>query len=997
MQPCSYGTAVAIHMPTSNHSTRANLRRQRGHDPSDQLHQEKRPQSSQQARFSPSPDEVRPQSASSSVTSTSRFYGLGDDNALDNLFASSPQTFSSLPHPHGSQGLHEPAWELRSDYEIYLQNDFFHGQEHIQRVTSLIPGPELGLFASKPPESPQSAQQPPATRRTEFQSAMSIVRDVIGEGRTLTIDLARSYERVRGWRERWGWPPLSPEAYEPPPPYSPTCRLPTQSLLVSPTQENIDSSPIRQSISSIPEQILNPPIPGDPAPSAEALFERVNSFAKKHGFGIVRRNKYSYKGRLIRYTFLCDRYGPPEASQSAGLRVKRSRKCGCKWKVIAEALQEGKWLLRQHENPEHHQHNHERSITPSSHPSHRRLTTSVKAAIESASRRAGIRASDVAAIVEAEFPDTTLLRKDIYNARCLINREKLSGYTPTAALIKLFDEKRIPYLAKWADNEPNRLLGLVWTFPYCLQMWKRFPEVISFDNTYNTNRFKLPLFQATGQTCLGTVFNAAFGLIDNERREGFQFLAESIRELITKHSIRQPDVIITDFDKAMKAALQDQFPLIQQQLCIHHILSNVLLQSKNRWVGGGEGRASFATSDSEDVASQTQVRLGTTDKHLIKDSSTSDKIPHTYQGVVLMWKRVLYAETEEAFEQAWRDLCKEFDDQRAILQYLYSIYLPVSAQWARCFIRHYRNFGIRVTSGTEASNNNVKSYLLNGMSHLYRLVEAMQDMIHDQERSFKDACGQDDVLTAPQYMGSMGDYLGELRTIMSSKGLGLISKQYRIALKFMPTGKNPFPDSIGPCDNDCTVSVELGIPCYHKVYAKLDSGTPFTKWEVHPHWRLRESASRDPYLRILDPKIATTLRGRPKNTIQAVPESLAITASHRSGSQTSSQRQGRHPPSQLISHSNGRRRGRPPGSLNKSTLAKRAKDLSQDTMARTSSQTSVSTRQQKNRLPVVLEAGKSSGMRYSGRRTQPNVRRTRSQWELAKSGEDDASCIVVIP
>ncbi|KJK85276.1 hypothetical protein H633G_10887 [Metarhizium anisopliae BRIP 53284] len=774
-------------MPTTRHSTRPSLRRQRSPNPSDQLHQEKRRRSGQQARFSPSPVEVRPQSASSSTTNISRFYGLGDDNTLDNLFASSPQTFSSLPHPHGSQGLHEPAWELRSDYEIYLQNDFFHGQGHIQRVRSLIPGPELDPFASEPPESPPSAQQPPTRSGAEFQSAMSIVRDVIGEGRRLTIDLARSYERVRGWRERWGWPPLSPEAYESPPPYSPTRTLPTQPLLVAPTQENINSSAIRQSISSVPEQIPNPPIPGDPAPSAEALFERVNSFAKKNGFGIARRNKYSYKGRLIRYTFLCDRYGPPEASQSAGLRIKRSRKCGCKWKVIAEALQEGKWLLRQHENPEHHQHNHERSITPSSHPSHRRLTTSVKAAIESASRRAGIRASDVAAIVEAEFPDTTLLRKDIYNARSLINREKLNGYTPTAALIKLFDEKRIPYLVKWAYNEPNRLLGLVWTFPYCLQMWKRFPEVISFDNTYNTNRFKLPLFQATGQTCLGTVFNAAFGLIDNERREGFQFLAESIRELVTKHSIRQPDVIITDFDKAMKAALHDQFPHIQQQLCIHHILSNVLLQSKNKWVGDGEGIDSSSASDNEDVSSQTLERLGTTDKHLIKDSPTSDKIPHTYQGVVLMWKRVLHAETKKAFEQAWRDLCKEFDDQRAILQYLYSTYLPVSAQWARCFIRHYRNFGIRVTSGTEASNNNVKSYLLNGMSHLYRLVEAMQDMIHDQERSFKDACGQDDVLTAPQYIGSIGDYLGELRTIMSSKGLGLVSKQYRIALKFMPT------------------------------------------------------------------------------------------------------------------------------------------------------------------------------------------------------------------
>jgi hypothetical protein len=315
-----------------------------------------------------------------------------------------------------------------------------------------------------------------------------------------------------------------------------------------------------------------------------------------------------------------------------------------------------------------------------------------------------------------------------------------------------------------------------------------------------------------------------------------------------------------------------------------------------------------------------------------------------------------------------------------ILQYLYSTYLPFSAQWARCFIRRYRNFGIRVTSGTEASNNTVKSYLLNGMSHLYRLVEAMQDMIHDQERAFMDACGQDDVLTAPQYLGSMGNYLGELRTTMSSTGLELVNKQYRIARKFMPTGKNPFPDSIGPCDNDCTVSIELGIPCYHKVYTKLDSSTSFTKWEVHPRWRLRESASQDPYRRILDPKVATALRGRPKNTTQAVPASLAIAESSQ-------------PASQPVK----RRRGRPAGKVDKSAHAKEAQRATQEDTTQTGGQTGTLKQQQMSRVSTVLRSGKTTGVRCSGRRTQPNIRRKRSQWELAKHVEKDAGCIVVKP
>ncbi|KAJ4213124.1 hypothetical protein NW760_015191 [Fusarium oxysporum] len=263
------------------------------------------------------------------------------------------------------------------------------------------------------------------------------------------------------------------------------------------------------------------------------------------------------------------------------------------------------------------------------------------------------------------------------------------------------------------------------------------------------------------------------------------------------------------------------------------------------------------------------------DKQLVY-ALTGDEIPQTYPGVLMMWKRVLFAETEEVHEKAWRDLCKKFDDQRVILRYLYGTYLPVRVQWACYFLCKHRNFSIRITSGTEVSNNNIKSCLLNGMSHLYRLVEAMQDMMKDQERDFKDACAQVEVLTAREYLGSSGDYLGDLPTVISSKALGLINKQYRIARKAMPTGKNPFPGPLSDCNDDCSVSVELGVPCCHKVYAKLGSATSFTRYGVHPHWRLRDSSSQDPYRRILDPRIATALRGRPKNTAQPVPSRMAI-------------------------------------------------------------------------------------------------------------------------
>ncbi|KAI8406405.1 hypothetical protein FOFC_13875 [Fusarium oxysporum] len=623
----------------------------------------------------------------------------------------------------------------------------------------------------------------------------------------LSFELAQSYEHVRHWREQWGYSSLSSGTSNSPPPYSPTHQpQPYDTITISSDSDSRLRSSTHEPSSPEPNQIPNPPIPGDPAPSAEVLFNQVNTFAKNNGFGIVKLNAYSYKGRVKRYTFQCDRYGEPKPSRGANLRARKSRKCGCKWKLIAEALNEGAWLLRLHDNPEHHQHNHGPSAASSAHPSHRRLTKDAKATIESTSRRVGIRARDVRAVVQDQHPELNFTKRDIYNARSLINREKLGGLGPTAALIKLFDEQKVPYIVKWADDNPNRLLGLVWTFPYCIGMWKRFPEVISFDNTYNTNRFKLPLFQATGQTCLRTVFNTAFGLIDNEKREGFQFLAESIKQLIEEHSIQQPDVIITDFDGQMKAALNDQFPEVQQQLCIHHINSNVQLRAKQKWLKSPGSSSNSSCGSDNEAGSSSQVQLSTANQQSLS-APVQNGIPHTFNGVFAMWKLVVFAETEEVHDKAWINLCKEFNDQRPILRYLYGTYMPIRAQWARCFIQNYRNFGIRVTSGTEASNNNIKGYLLNGMSNLYRLVEAMQDMIKDQSQDFIDGCASDEVLTAPEYLRPSAEYLGELRTLVSSKCLALITAQYRLAKKAMPTAKNPFPAALGDCV--CSVPVEL--------------------------------------------------------------------------------------------------------------------------------------------------------------------------------------------
>lgn len=106
---------------------------------------------------------------------------------------------------------------------------------------------------------------------------------------------------------------------------------------------------------------------------------------------------------------------------------------------------------------------------------------------------------------------------------------------------------------------------------------------------------------------------------------------------------------------------------------------------------------------------------------------------------------------------------------------------------------------------------------------------------------------QDEVLTAQAYSGPNSEYLGELGMVMSQPGLSDIARGYRYATKSIPSKSSAWPEPIGDCNKDCTVSRQLGVPCRHTIYSKLEAGMLLAKQDVHPRQHLREPISRNPY------------------------------------------------------------------------------------------------------------------------------------------------------
>lgn len=123
------------------------------------------------------------------------------------------------------------------------------------------------------------------------------------------------------------------------------------------------------------------------------------------------------------------------------------------------------------------------------------------------------------------------------------------------------------------------------------------------DNTYKVNRFDIPLLQINSVTSLYNTFSVAFSVASKDDTDSFEWQLQELREVANRAGIASPGVVITDFDNAIKNALETTFPEAQQQICTWHIAKNVLHNLKEKWLGGD----ALGLPDEEDVGEEAPL------------------------------------------------------------------------------------------------------------------------------------------------------------------------------------------------------------------------------------------------------------------------------------------------------------------------------------------------------------------------------------------------------
>ncbi|KAI9908725.1 hypothetical protein PsorP6_003009 [Peronosclerospora sorghi] len=95
----------------------------------------------------------------------------------------------------------------------------------------------------------------------------------------------------------------------------------------------------------------------------------------------------------------------------------------------------------------------------------------------------------------------------------------------------LDEQEGVAYTVNWLDGDPNsqKMEGLYVTHNFGNQMLKNYPLKVMFDNTYQTNKYRMDFFQVIVMTPFDHSASIACVLINKELEAGFDWLMEQYR------------------------------------------------------------------------------------------------------------------------------------------------------------------------------------------------------------------------------------------------------------------------------------------------------------------------------------------------------------------------------------------------------------------------------------------------------------------------------------
>jgi hypothetical protein len=340
----------------------------------------------------------------------------------------------------------------------------------------------------------------------------------------------------------------------------------------------------------------------------------------------------------------------------------------------------------------------------------------------------------------------------------------------------------------------------------------------------------MPLFNIVGVTAIGTSFFVGFSFLDTEDIESFQWVLERVRELYNEMGMQWPTTIVSDCDAAFLAARQVIFPHTNHLLCVWHVFKNVLSHCK------AEFKKDLAVRDPSLPADNVRARVTTTWEELLPDL-----------------QRVIYAKTVDDYETAWDTFRTKWSPKYPrIPTYIDDTWLsPYREMIVRAWTSRVLHFDNTATSRAERAHLVIKVAVRNSAGDLDQVVMHISAILRRQQEQYRaelsrQAASRPKKLLNPVFRLVL-ERVGHQALHKANENVQRLHKLQQKHKKIHSDNDVPF--KLDPCTHTCFES--MGIPCIHKIKARLDSGPSLHLEDFHEHWRFDRSLDQTP----LDPRL----------------------------------------------------------------------------------------------------------------------------------------------
>lgn len=323
----------------------------------------------------------------------------------------------------------------------------------------------------------------------------------------------------------------------------------------------------------------NLPILGMIFSTDEDAFNFYNNYARSKGFGI--RLRYSHKSnktnKIYRRRYVCSKEGfknlKDKRFDEGVAKRRRETRTGC-LAMLQVKLSNEEWKVEKFSNI----HNHPMIVTPSKvmkFNSHNKgHLSNVCKSLVSDLNQAGLSASSISKAMNVINSDVHLTRRQC--TTILSNQRRNYVGKECYGVIKHFQKKAeldesfyfVPDLSK-----DGTFRSVFWADGRSRTAYAQFGDVLVFDVTYRTNKFKFPFAPFVGVNHHGQSILFGAALLEDETEETFTWLFDTFRNCMFD---KTPISIITDQDKAMGNAIKTVFPNARHRFCVWHIKKHFL-------------------------------------------------------------------------------------------------------------------------------------------------------------------------------------------------------------------------------------------------------------------------------------------------------------------------------------------------------------------------------------------------------------------------------------